>query len=103
VADGDTTQVDWDYTAGIVANGWVPTRPEGEIGLGISQAHNGDRYMTAQAGAADRNEYSYELYYRDRMCKGVSLQPDAQFVVNPGTDNTTHDALVLGARLDVAF
>ena len=106
VADGDTAQVDWDYEAGLVANGWIPGREEGEIGLGISAAHNGDKYMDAQAAAstaADRNEYSYELYYRDTIYRGVTIQPDVQYVVNPGTDAVTDNATVVGLRLGVSF
>lgn len=106
VADGDVSQVSWDYTAGLVGRGWVPTRSKGEIGLGISVAHNADKYMTAQeaAGTAvDRNEMGYELYYRDTVARGVTLQPDVQYIVNPGTDRTTKDALVVGLRTAVSF
>ena len=106
VADGDTAQVDWDYEAGVVATGWVPSRPEGELGVGVSQAHNSDSYMKAQAAAAtpsDRHEVSYELYYRDTVARGVTVQPDVQYVVNPGTDTVTKDATIIGARLGVSF
>lgn len=103
LADGDTAQVDWDYELGMVANGWVPTRPDSEIGLGLSQAHNADKYITSVAGASDRNEYSYELYYRDTIAHGVSVQPDLQYIVNPGTDQVTEHATVVGMRLNVSF
>jgi porin len=106
VANDDAVRVDMDVAVGVVGNGWVPTRPEAEIGLGLTQARNGDNYMKSQAAAAtpaDRAETSYELYYRDRLADGVRIQPDVQYVVNPGTDTTTKDALVLGARLDLSF
>ncbi|MEI7670073.1 MAG: carbohydrate porin [Pseudomonadota bacterium] len=103
IADGDTAQVDWDYTAGIVANGWMPTRSDSEIGLGIAQAHNSNTYVTSVSGVADANEYSYELYYRDKICNGISVQPDLQYIVNPGTDKVAKDATVIGIRFDVNF
>lgn len=103
VAEGDTAQVDYDYEAGIVANGWVPSRPEAEIGLGVSVAHNGDTYKTSVAGAADSNEAIYELYYRDTIARGITIQPDLVYVVNPGTDQTTDNAFVIGARLGISF
>lgn len=102
LADGDTAQAEWDYELGLVANGWMPHRPDSEIGVGLSGIRNSDDYMSANAGS-DRNEYSYELYYRDKLMRGVSIQPDMQYVVNPGTDGTTDDALVFGARLDISF
>lgn len=103
VADGDTAQVDWDYELGLVGSGWVPTRTNGEIGLGLSQSHNSDKYMQSQAGAADRNEYGYELYYRDTLIHGISVQPDFQYIVNPGTDKTIENATVFGLRFDVSL
>ena len=106
LADGDTAQVKWEYTAGVVGNGWIAARPAGEFGLGISHARNSDSYMAAQAAAAtasDRNEYSYELYYRDTIARGVNIQPDIQYVVNPGTDVVTDNATVIGLRVDVSF
>lgn len=106
VADGDTAQVDWDYEAGLVGNGLIPSRPDSEIGFGISQAHNSDKYMRVQQAAStpvDRNEYSYELYYLDTIAPGISIQPDVQYVVNPGTDVVTGNATVLGLRLNVSL
>lgn len=105
-ANDDTAQVDVDYSLGIVANGWVPTRPEGELGFGITGAHNGDAYVQSVVAAGDasaRNETIFELYYRDQLFEGVSLQPDVQYVVNPGTDTVTDDALVFGTRLSISF
>ena len=103
IADGDTAQVDWDYEAGLVGNGWVPTRPDSEIGAGFSQAHNADKYIQSVSGAADRNEYSLELYYRDKLYRGISVQPDIQYVMNPGTDTVTKNATIVGIRFDVNF
>ena len=103
IADGDTRQVDWDYEAGLVGNGWVPTRPDSEIGVGFAQAHNADKYVQSQSGVADRNEYSMELYYRDKLYRGISVQPDLQYVVNPGTDTVTKNATIVGVRFDINF
>ncbi len=95
--------MEWDYEAGLVGHGWVPTRPDGELGIGLSQSHNGDKYMIASGAGTKRNEYSYELYYRDKVAPGVTLQPDVQYVVNPGTTSSVNDAMVLGLRVDVNF
>lgn len=102
-ADGNTAQVDWDYETGLVGHGWVPTRSDSEIGLGLSQSHNGDKYMQSVSGAADRNEYSLELYYRDQIVSGFSVQPDLQYVINPGTDPALDNATVVGIRFDINF
>lgn len=101
VADGDTAQTEWTYETGLVGNGWV--REGSEIGLGLAQAHNAGKYKTSVAGVADDNEYSMELYYRDTIYRGVTLQPDIQYIVNPGTDRVTKNVTVVGMRVDVNF
>jgi porin len=103
MADGDTLQVDYSMEAGLVANGWVPGRPEAEIGLGVSTMHNGDTYVNSLGGATDRRETIYNLYYMDRVARGISIQPNVLYVVNPGTDQVTPNAWVVGARLGVSF
>lgn len=99
IADGDTAQVDWDCELGVVANGWL--RANSEIGIGLSQSHNSDKYVQSASGPVDRNEYSYELYYRDEIIPGLSMQPDFQYVVNPGTDQATKNAAIFGMRIDL--
>ena len=99
IAEGSTVQTDWDVEAGLVATGWVPNRPDGEIGLGIALAHNSDEYKTANT-PSDTVETSYELYYRDTLWNGVTIQPDLQYVVNPGTDPSIDNATLVGMRLD---
>ncbi len=101
-AGSDTVQTDVSFQLGVAAAGWVPGRKEGEFGLGVSQARNSNPFMDVTAGA-DRVETAYEFYYRDHIMPGVSLQPDVQYVVNPGTDPTLDNATVLGLRMEVAF
>lgn len=103
LADGDTAQVSWDYELGVVANGWVPNRPDAEIGVGFTQAHNGNKYVRSVGGVADDNEYGMELYYRDTVTNGITIQPDVQYIINPGSDTVTDDALVVGVRVDINF
>lgn len=106
VGDGDSGQVDWFYATGIVGNGWMPTRPDSEIGLGFTQSHNGEKYMQSVIAAssnADRSEYGLDFYYRDTLCRGVNVQPSVQYIINPGTDTVTKNATIVGVRFDINF
>ncbi|MFM9890733.1 MAG: carbohydrate porin [Rickettsiales bacterium] len=103
LADGDTAQVDWDYELGLTANGWVPTRPDSEFGAGFAEAHNGNKYRDSVGGPSDDSEYGIEVYYRDTVYPGVILQPDFQYVINPGSDPTVENATVFGLRADVSL
>lgn len=106
VGDGDTAQTKWSYTAGVVAGGWVPNRPEGEFGLGMSQAQNSDKHMdvVAAAGeASDRRETGLEFYYRDTIIPGLILQPDVQYIINPGTNPEVDNAMAFALRAALTF
>lgn len=101
-ADADTAQVDVSYESGIVAKGFVPSRPEGEFGLGVSVAHQGDKARNIN-GFASEKESQVEFYYKDELCQGVSIQPDVQYVTDMLDDKNIDSAVVVGARLSVDF
>lgn len=104
--DGDTAQVKYAYEVGMTANKWVPGRDEGQFGIGMAQSINGDTYrqsISAGGGRADHSEYAFELYYRDRLAPGFTLQPDFQYIINPGSDPAVGNATVLGLRVDLNF
>lgn len=103
ITDGDTAQVDWDYELGLVANGWMPIRPDSEIGAAFAQAHNAPKYRAAAGGPSDDSEYGIEVYYRDTIYPGVILQPDFQYVINPGSNPAVSNATVFGLRTDVSL
>ena len=56
-----------------------------------------------------RAEKSFELTYQAQLAKGVQLQPDIQYVIDPAgghvgpTGRITGDALVLGLRTTITF
>ena len=90
----------------MIANGWIPTRGDGELGLTLTQSHNSDKYMqlvNSRGGHYKLNEYALEFYYRDKIYRGVSVQPDVQYVINPSTNPTLKNATIVGVRFDVNF
>ncbi len=56
-----------------------------------------------------RAETSFEMTYQAQLAKGVQLQPDVQYVINPAggrlspAGRLTGDALVLGLRTTITF
>jgi len=106
VADGDTKPIDWAYETGFVGNGWMPTRPDSEVGLGFTQSHNSDKYIRSVAltgNSVERSEYGLELYYRDKLYKGITVQPDLQYVINPDTNPHIDNATIMGIRVSINF
>ncbi len=105
-ADEDVNQFDYAWSTGLVYQGLFPGREEGLLGLGLYGAHNGDSFRDAVAaagGSADSAELGLELTYNDNLTSWLTVQPDVQYVINPGTDPSLDNALVLGSRFAVAF
>lgn len=106
VADKDVNRFDYAWAAGLVYTGLIPGRDEGKLGIGIAPAHNSSKYREAQATAGtpvDRTETTFELTYNDAITPWLSVQPDVQYVINPGTDPALDDAAIVGVRFAVSF
>jgi len=101
VANGDLNRFDRYLGAGLVARGLLG---DDELGIAIAQAYTGDAYrsLAAQSGMpADRVEHNVELTWRIPVAEWLALQPDVQYIVNPGTDPQRRDALVVGVRFEI--
>lgn len=105
-ADGDVNQFDVAWSTGVVYTGLFPTRDEGQLGLAISGVHNASKFKKASAlagSSVESSETALELTYNDNLTPWLSLQPDAQYIINPGTDPVLDNALVLGLRTTINF
>lgn len=104
-ANPDVHQTGVAWAAGLVSSGWR-VRPDDEVGLGIAAAHNTARYLRVLrlvGDAADRAEYALELTYRAALSSRIHVQPDVQYIVQPGTDPSLGDALLVGLRVSASW
>lgn len=99
-ADDELNAFDSYVGAGLVATGLIPARPGDRIGIAVASARTGDPFRRA-AGAVDSHETSIELTYSAQITDWLRLQPDIQYVINPGADPALKDALVLGLRFEL--
>ncbi len=91
---------------GVVYAGLLPGRPEDECGIGVAAAFNSGPYRdwaAAQGPRPEVAETAVELSYRAQLGSWLALQPDVQYVVNPGTVPGRPNAWVLGLRGELAF
>lgn len=87
--------------AGAVYTGAIAGRPEDAAGLGIAHARNGSHFLRSRrtsVGRLERAETVVELTYRIQMSDRLELQPDLQWIVDPGMDRDADNALVVGLR-----
>ncbi|MCC6824079.1 MAG: carbohydrate porin, partial [Verrucomicrobia subdivision 3 bacterium] len=93
--------VDLHAGAGLVWSGYVPGRVHDRFGFLATWVR-----FSAPARAAgsfsDPSELACELFYRVHLTPWLWLQPDLQYIVNPGGDGL-RDALVGTLRLELAL
>lgn len=104
VADSDINAVSSFFGATLVGTGVIAARPDDQLGFGVAVAELGrkGRQAIADAGGDPANrEINIELTYYADVTEWLSLQPDVQYIISPGGDETVDDVLVAGLRLQL--
>ena len=102
-ANDDTNPFGAYYGAGITFTGKL-FKEDDQVGLAIASARNGNAYLASEELAGnhwDKTETAIELTYASKLTPWLSLQPDIQYIVNPGTDPSLDNALVIGLRVQI--
>lgn len=110
----DRNQIDAYADGGVVVTGIMPSRPKDMLGIGFAYTHISDQVSAfdRDSGLAVIRNYEalLEISYTAEIRPGWTLQPDVQYVWNPGgnvPDNTgmraIKNATVVGMRTTLAF
>lgn len=91
----------YSLAAGAVYTGILPARPEDDLGLAVAWVETGAPFKAAEA--AMNREVAIELTYRAVINDFIAIQPDVQYVINPGAAPELRDAFVIGVRLDFTW
>ena len=86
---------------GLACGGAIPGRPDDVTALGIAYARNGSPFLQEQRRlgvSMERGETVIELTHRAEIGGVFALQPDLQWVWNPGMNPDVMSALVFGIR-----
>ncbi len=84
--------------AGLTWNGPIARRPGDSLGLALAWGEASRAYRNVVPGR-DAREVAIELTYRLTLGTRLVLQPDLQYVLNPGLDPASEAAWVVGLRL----
>ena len=101
-ARGDRNQVETYVGGGVTCTGPLPQRPADVAGLAIAHARNGDHFKRLNPGL-ERAETTIEASYLIAPKPWITVQPDLQYVVDPGTDSRIDNALILGVRVQLTL
>jgi porin len=102
VADSRLNQFASYIGAGFVYTGLFGGREDDQAGIGLAIARNGGTYKAATAGATD-SETNIELSYRFQIKPWLAIQPDLQYVINPGAGNSNANATYFAIRTDITL
>lgn len=106
LSDPDLNQVASYWGAGLHYTGLFPGRPGDRLGLAVASARNGETFMAFKRRNGEGVEYTetaIELTYRAEVFPWLILQPDMQYIINPGMDPALENALIAGVRVEVVF
>jgi porin len=105
-APGDRNALQYEFTTGARYTGLIPGRDEDKVGFGLIYSDNGIAFSQAnvnQGGPGLGGETTLELDYQYNPVPWLSIQPDAQYILDPGGNSHRDDILVLGLRTIVRF
>lgn len=103
----DRNIIGFYFDTGLTYKGLIPSRDDDTLGVGFAYAQltGGGRSIvaddldTATWGA----EMVLEVTYQAQITPWLSIQPDVQYIINPGALPEIPNALVIGARAAITF
>jgi porin len=84
----------------------VPQRAKDEIGIAVARAQSGAHYVDAQSNlglSSESAEITAEITYVSQITAWLAVRPDIQYVVNPNTNPTIHNAWVFQFVFEVTL
>jgi porin len=101
-ADGARNQVENYVGAGVTWTGPVRGRVEDVAGIGVAHARNSGEFRALNP-ALEAGETVVEFSYQFVLGPALSIQPDLQFIVDPGTDPALRNTVVANIRVQQTF
>jgi porin len=98
--------VPFQVNAGAIYQGLIPGRDKDKTMLGVIYGKFSDDYAAQQrrAGKGDpREEIVIEAGHRIQLTNYAYIQPDVQYIIQPGGTGDIDNALVLGVQIGVTF
>jgi porin len=102
----DRNLVNFYFDTGLSYKGLIPGRDEDALGIAIAYAQLGDTKsvaMVEEGSDVVGSEMVLEATYQFQVTPWCVLQPDVQYIINPGGTRDVGNALVIGARCSITF
>lgn len=105
VASASVNEFDGSAQLGIIVRHPFSRRADESLGFAVAAARTGEPFRRAQrtVGApVEDGEAVLEITYRRELSSWLTVQPEIQYILNPGADRSLHNALVLALRIELA-
>ena len=103
-APADRSTVSFYFDTGINYQGLLPSRDKDMFGIGLSYTKiSNDLLDDNGVPVESHHETILEVTYRAALTTWLSVQPDFQYVFNPGATGTQQNAVVAGLRFTLNF
>lgn len=102
----DRNFLNFYFDAGLTYKGLIPTRDDDTIGLAFAYAQIGNTArdtLISEGSVGVGAEMVLEFTYQAQITSWLVLQPDLQYIINPGGTQDLNNALVIGARAAITF
>lgn len=106
VGDARTDRFGSYVGAGLTASGLPGLAADDEAGIAVGVARNGAHYVASQAIAGlgtSRSEKVFELTYLHTVNSHLFVQPDLQYVVDPGTNPRLRNSMSFQLRFEISY
>jgi porin len=100
------SKLPFQINGGVVYRGLIPTRDSDCTMLGVVYGNFSNDYaaqVNATGAGSPEYEIAAEIGYRFNLAKFAYIQPNIQWIINPGGTGNIPNALVLGAQMGVTF
>jgi porin len=94
------------FDTGLTYKGLITTRGDDTFGVAFAYARlsSGARQAAIKDGSVGVGaEMVLEATYQAQINKWLSIQPDLQFIINPGGNQDLGNAVVIGGRVSITF
>jgi porin len=106
-ADGRFNTFGGFFSLGVTGTGMIRARPQDETGIALAWAETSRDYQRAAGSAPDcacaGREVVLELTHRVVINDTLAIQPNLQYVINPGLDGQADNLVAVGLRFELRY
>ena len=110
-ANGAVSEINYNWSGGLVYSGFIKDRNDSKIGFAVSQAGLSKQFRLAEQNEdrkVPKRETIFELTVSDKLMPWLQVQPDVQYIYKPAksvdvSEKYVKNAFVIGIKTVITF